>query len=324
MSPPKVLLTAATGYIGGTILHQLVTSEAQSLRDLSISLLVRAEDNTAKLKDKYGDRIIYDRPAHLDDPHQRVLQHLGPDRSRGRRTRTPPGGGGGGVDNAKVEGVYEFEEAENARERYPQRASELLVLDTSLEVVVALSIQASSVYGAGEGLFQGAALMNPIITGYVLARGHGFALGYGTGVISYVHVSGLAALYVRCMRRVVEDGGCDLPRSRAGIVFPINGCTTMQNIAWRCIDAAFDSGVLPRNDEGPRDREVRTMDLDVAEVGSAGHRLTQGTVARKLGWEPTRGEKAWTQDFGNKLRAALAGKRGVTIGNCINEAAGDP
>ncbi|RYP59085.1 hypothetical protein DL769_008684 [Monosporascus sp. CRB-8-3] len=376
MSPPKVLLTGATGYIGGTILNQLMASEAESLRDLTISLLVRGEDRAAKLKDKYGDRIVcilfknFDETSFITEiasQHdigvnaacgfhppgaEAMVRGLGLRKATtGRPTWMIHTSGCSNIsdrpltgtahsdrewDDADAEAVYEFEKAENAREWYPQRASELLVLDTSLEVGVdAFSIQVSSVYGTGEGLFQGAALMIPIMTDYVLARGHGFALGEGTGIISYVHVSELAALYVLCVRRVVEDGGRELPRGRAGIVFPTNGRTTMRDIARRCVDTAFEAGVLPRNGEGPWDREVRTVDLDeaatttagnrvVAEVGWAGHRLTRGTVARKLGWEPTRGAEAWAKDFRDELRAVLDGKRGVTIGNCINEATGDP
>ncbi|RYP47463.1 hypothetical protein DL768_006488 [Monosporascus sp. mg162] len=316
MSPPKVLLTGATGYIGGTILNQLIMSEAECLRDLTISLLVRGEDRTAKLKDKYGDRIVcvpfknFDETAFITEV---ARQHdIVVNAACGFQ---PPSAEAMDWDDADAEAVYEFEKAENAREWYPQWALELLALDTSLEVGVgALSIQASSVSGAGEGLFQRSAFMIPIMTSYVLAQGHSFTLGDGTGVISYVHVSDLAALYVRCVRRVVEDGGRDLPRGRAGIVFPTNGRTIMRDIARRCVDAAFDSGVLSRNDKGPRDREVRTVDLDEAASTTEGNR-----VVAEVG-----GEEAWAQDFRDELRAALAGNRGVTIGNCINETAADP
>ncbi|RYO85788.1 hypothetical protein DL764_009109 [Monosporascus ibericus] len=352
MSPPKVLLTGATGYIGVTILNQLVTSEAESLRDLTISLPVRGEDRAAKLKNKYGGRIVrqcgvwlppskrrgngawsgpaqgHDRPAHwmihtsgcsnISDRPLMGTAH--PDRE---------------WDDAEAEAVYEFEKVDNAR------------------VVPAAGIGAARPRHEPQGRRRGA--QHPGLQrlwrggGPVPGRrrhdphhdrlrpgaGHGFALGDGAGAIIYVHVSGLAALYVRCVRRIVEDGGRDLPRRRAGILFPANGRTTMQDIARRCVGAAFDYGVLPRNDEGPRDREVRTVDLDeaatttvgnrvVAEVGCARHRLTKGTAARKLGWESTRGQEAWAQNFRDELRAALAEKSGVAMGNCINEAAGDP
>ncbi|PVH95165.1 NAD(P)-binding protein [Periconia macrospinosa] len=53
----KILLTGATGYVGGTVLTQLVSSSAPSLKPLTIDVLVRDAVKAAKLKETYGDRI---------------------------------------------------------------------------------------------------------------------------------------------------------------------------------------------------------------------------------------------------------------------------
>ncbi|KAH9904255.1 NAD dependent epimerase/dehydratase [Xylariomycetidae sp. FL2044] len=371
MAPPKVLLTGATGYIGGTILNQLALSTNPTFEDLTISVLVRGEEKARKLKARYGDRIACINFQGLDDialiteiaSHHDIIINAAsgfhpPSAEamvRGLAERKAATGrlvwmlhtsGCSNIsdrpitgipypdrewDDANADAVYEFEKMENDREWYPQRASELIVLDTSSDLGVnALSIHIPNIFGEGEGLFQNASLIVPIMMGYVLSKGYAFYVGDKTACIDNVHISDLAALYLLCMRKILEDGGKDLPTGKAGIIFATNGRVTLYDVAQGCLDAAFDAGILP--DEGrPKEKEIREVDLAeaatttagnlvVAECGWAGHRLTKGTIARKLGWIPTRGEDAWRQGFHEELQAALAGKRGVTIGTCINDA----
>jgi nucleoside-diphosphate-sugar epimerase len=53
----KILLTGATGYVGGTVLSQLLASVAPSIKSLTIDLLVRDDAQASKLKEAYGPRI---------------------------------------------------------------------------------------------------------------------------------------------------------------------------------------------------------------------------------------------------------------------------
>jgi hypothetical protein len=104
--------------------------------------------------------------------------------------------------DADAEKVYEFEKSLEAKEGpYPQRTSELLALDTGIETGVnVLSIQAPCIFGSGEGLFQQAGLIIPIMIAYVLSRGYGFSLHQGTAVIDIVHVADLADWYIFCIQ----------------------------------------------------------------------------------------------------------------------------
>ncbi|KAI1425913.1 NAD dependent epimerase/dehydratase family protein-like protein [Xylaria sp. FL1777] len=56
-SQPRILLTGATGFIGGSVLTQLLESTAPSIRSAPITCLVRGADRAAKLKATYGDRV---------------------------------------------------------------------------------------------------------------------------------------------------------------------------------------------------------------------------------------------------------------------------
>ncbi|KAH9907033.1 NAD dependent epimerase/dehydratase [Xylariomycetidae sp. FL2044] len=390
MSTTKILLTGATGYVGGTVLHRLMSDPAPSLQPLKISVLVRGQDRADKLSARYGDRVScilfkdYDETdliTQLASQHDVVINAgsgFHPASAAaiidGLRQRKQNGDGGSssssrpwmlhtsGCSNlsdrpltgepfpdrewhdADAAAAYDFEKAENEREWYPQRAAELAVLGhRAVEAgeVGALSIQAAAIFGRGEGLFQNAGLMIPIMMRYVLEKGYGFSLGQGTGVIDYVHVADLAELYVLCVRKIVEgrdgdgdgdgDGDDALPSGRRGIVFPTAGRVLMRDIARGCLDAAFEAGVLPREGTTPAQKEIRTVTLEeaatttagnlvVAEVGWSGHRKTNGTIARDLlGWTPTRCAEAWRQDLADELRLAVEGKRGVTIDSCIAE-----
>ncbi|KAI0490502.1 NAD dependent epimerase/dehydratase family protein-like protein [Xylaria cf. heliscus] len=56
-SPPRILLTGASGFIGGSVLTQLLDSASPSLRSSPITCLVRSADRADKLTAEYGDRV---------------------------------------------------------------------------------------------------------------------------------------------------------------------------------------------------------------------------------------------------------------------------
>ncbi|OLN86184.1 hypothetical protein CCHL11_04159 [Colletotrichum chlorophyti] len=372
-SPPKLLLTGATGYVGGSVLHHLLTHPALTSTFTSsspITLPLRGgPDRAAILTAAYGPRVRPVPSTSLDDlepltalaaQHDIVVNAASgfhpPSAEalvRGlakRKTQTgrptwmihtsgcsniadKPMTGASRPDveheDARAEEVFAFEEAENARDWYPQRAAELVALRTGEELGVGVvSIQSPCIFGPGSGLFNTAGLMIPIMMAYVLQNGYGLSTGDGTGCIDYVHVADLADLYVLCVLDIVERGGVNVPTGRRGIIFPTAGRTLTIDIPRKCLDVAFATGSLPKKD-GPQQKEIREVsleeaaettagNLDVAETGYAGHRKTKGTVAReRLGWNPVHLAGAWDEDSETELGAALNGLRGSTMAACI-------
>lgn len=53
----KILLTGATGYIGGTILHNLLACNDPAIQQAAVTVLVRGEQRARKLAEQYGSRI---------------------------------------------------------------------------------------------------------------------------------------------------------------------------------------------------------------------------------------------------------------------------
>ncbi|KAI5923384.1 NAD dependent epimerase/dehydratase family protein [Camillea tinctor] len=54
---PRILLTGATGFIGGAVLTHLLNSSSPILSNTAITCLVRGTDRVSKLKATYGDRV---------------------------------------------------------------------------------------------------------------------------------------------------------------------------------------------------------------------------------------------------------------------------
>ncbi|KZL75642.1 nad dependent epimerase dehydratase [Colletotrichum incanum] len=372
-SMPKILLTGATGYVGGSVLHHLLNHPSLSATFSSspITVPIRGSpDRAVKLTAAYGSRVKPVIIISFDDVS--TLKALASEHDivinagsgfhppsaealiRGLAERKSQIGGQpvwmihtSGCSNladkpltgvnrpdvewedAHAERAFEFEEAEDVRDPYPQRTAELTVLRTGEELGLnAASIQSPCIFGQGSGLFNKAGLMIPIMMRYVLQKGYGLTVGDGTGCIGYVHVADLADLYVLCVLDIIERGGANVPTGRRGIMFPTVGRTLTIGIPQKCLDIAFATGNLPK-DGGPQQKEVRKVSLeeaaetcagnrDVAETGYAGHRKTKGTVAReRLGWKPIHLEEAWNKDFETELEAALNGQRGLTIATCI-------
>ena len=63
----RILITGATGYVGGTVLSQLIASTAPSIKDLTFDLLIRDEAQAVKLRNAYGSRVNTIRWSGLED-----------------------------------------------------------------------------------------------------------------------------------------------------------------------------------------------------------------------------------------------------------------
>lgn len=237
-------------------------------------------------------------------------------------------------DDADSKAVYEFLAAEDARDPYPQRTTEVSVLASAEEAgVQAVSLNSPCIFGTGTGLFNRQGFIIPLFTRYVVRHGHGFKLNE-TASFDWVHVEDLAGVYVLLVRAILEreDHGVGyIPTGKHGIISTAVGRVLQTEMMRLCLDAAFDAGVLPREDT-PKKKEVRQVELkelaeeimgglvDMAERSWAGHKVMKGTVARKLlGWNPTRLDEAWKQDYRDVLNALEKGISGNSLETSIGK-----
>ncbi|KAI0900217.1 NAD dependent epimerase/dehydratase family protein [Annulohypoxylon nitens] len=352
---PKILLTGATGYIGGTILSQILSSSSPALSAVTISCLLRGPDRAAKLSSTYGSRvnpIVY---KDLDDVEatvsaaaehdivitttqgwhtassQALLRGLAQRKaSTGRDVWLIHTSGTSNVSTSTLgtdvgqkvnefddvkDNIYEYEKDREQKDGpYAQRTTELAVVDKGVELgVKTLVIMSPTIFGLGTGLWNKSSIQIPLFAGAVLQSKRPLVLGDGKGVWDHVHVEDLAELYVRVLIRILENGGEGVPAGKKGIIFSANGRHSWLEVTQEVVAAFYEKGLLA-------DREVQSIGLpdlikilgadvftdEILELAFASDSRTVSSVARSLGWNPTRGEEAWKQEFRDVAEAVLA------------------
>ncbi|KAH8745505.1 hypothetical protein F5883DRAFT_587290 [Diaporthe sp. PMI_573] len=364
----KVLLTGATGYIGGTVLDHLIRSVEPSIKSLAIDVLVRNKDAAEILRKEYGNRVrpilwtgFTDIPFVTDTARNYdIIINTGTGFVAegakalvdGLSCRTAPTlpvpwmlhtSGCSNLadrpltraahpdrvwDDADGKAVYEFLEDEDAQDPYPQRTTEIGVLAAAEKAgVQAVSLNSPCIFGTGTGLFNRQGFILPLFMRYVVKHGYGFKLNE-TANFDWVHVEDLADVYVLLVRAIIEreDHGVSyIPTGKHGIISTAVGRVLQTEMMQLCLDTAFNAGVLPREDT-PTDKQINKVELkeladeimsgmvDMAERSWAGHKVMTGTVAKKLlGWNPTRLDEAWKQDYRDVLNALEKGISGNSL-----------
>lgn len=211
----KILLVGATGYVGGTVLSQLLASTEVSLQGLTFDVLVRREHQAELLRSVYKDRINTVFWAGLEDVKSieaiaskyDIIVNTGSGFVTagakafvdGLARRVEAGlptpwllhisGCTNLVDldatqqpfewNDERDGraIFDHMKSLDAKEPYPQRTAEIVVLETAAKRgVQAISLQAPCIFGEGTGHFNQQGIVIPSVFKYVVDHGHGFKL----------------------------------------------------------------------------------------------------------------------------------------------------
>lgn len=355
MSTPKVLLTGATGYLGGTILTHLIASEHPALKDITYTCIIRGEARIPKLQAAYGDRVKIEIVNSLDDTERTAeiaSQHdivinaaisfhvesaLALIRGLSRRQEQE--------DNKKVlmlhtsgtsnladrpltnptsmpphefddtqDDIYTFLQKAEALIPYPQRTTELAVLNAASKHpnMLALSLMPPTIFGTGTGIFNTRSVQVPAYVNAALKNGKAVMIGTGDAQLDHVHVEDLAELYALVLVEFIENGGKRLPRDREAIIFAENGRHSWGEVARGIADAGFERGVL-----GSRDVESVSLaegaklfagglipegNEELIEVSLSSSGLTKASFAReRLGWRPRRGQEEWLRGLKEEM-----------------------
>ncbi|KAL8304524.1 hypothetical protein RB597_004324 [Gaeumannomyces tritici] len=243
MASHKILLTGATGYIGGTVLATLLASSEPALKASRISALVRKEEQAAVLRGLGVDPILF---RGLDDvdalrraaaDHDAVVhtassQHdasvvalirgLG-DRKEatGRETHFIHTGGTSAlgdqavsgklvetrVFNDKTDDIFAYERERQAKEVYDQRTTDLAILEAGeASGVRTYIIMPPTIYGVGTGAFNRLSIQ--VLAIMRAARRDGFTTlirGARDQQWGHVNVTDLALLYELILARALES-----------------------------------------------------------------------------------------------------------------------
>ncbi|KAL2834026.1 hypothetical protein BJY01DRAFT_224755 [Aspergillus pseudoustus] len=261
MAGKKILLTGATGYIGGTVLSTLLNSEAESITGAAISVLVRGEHQAGVLKDKglttidfkgFGDDdalreaasehdVVINTASGFEDGFAASLirglaerkNALGVDVHYIHTSGTTnyansptlnlyPGYNADLVSDKATAQVVSTLRHLNEQTPYAQRTTDLAVLSVGKETGVRTHIiTMPMLFGFGTGFFRKLTGQLPILMGEALREKQMWIVGDGTGVKQHVHIEDGAAVYELVLRRVFE--GLEVPSGEEGVIFVENG-----------------------------------------------------------------------------------------------------
>ncbi|KAJ3943977.1 uncharacterized protein N0V96_005497 [Colletotrichum fioriniae] len=291
--PEKLLFTGATGFIGGTVLTQLLNSSNKDIDALSITTLVRRQEQADILSQKGIHAIIF---TGLDDSqfltkiaseHDYVIHtptgfHTGSavalleglaerKKQTGRDVHFIHTSGTSNLAERTItqqsgdihqwsdkEKVYEHEEKKETQEAYGQRTTDIAVVRTAEKTgVKAYIMMPPTVYGRGTGLFNQGSMQIPTIIRGAIKAGVPEYVGEGTARLGHVHVTDLALLYELILSKVLS--GKTIPSGRRGIYFSNTGSHNWRDLATLVGKAGASLGALEST-------EPRSVSLE--EAGS--------------------------------------------------------
>jgi nucleoside-diphosphate-sugar epimerase len=293
-STPKILLTGATGYIGGSVLDAILKSSVPSIQQASITCLLRGPQRAAQLTATYGSRVkpvFYEGLDDLETTITTASQHdiiinttlgyhvesakalvqgLGKRKSEtGRDVWMIHTAGCSNLGdmpishpelvrpllNDATDDVYGVEKALESKVPYSQRTTELAVIDTGFALgVKTISIMSPIIYGDGTGLFNKISIQTAYL-GAILKQQRARVVGSGTSVWNHVHIEDLAELYTVILGHVLEHGGKEVPTGKRGIIFSGNGEHTWKEYTTDQAEACYAEGLIP-------DPEVEHVSLE--------------------------------------------------------------
>ncbi|KAI9821020.1 MAG: hypothetical protein M1827_003753 [Pycnora praestabilis] len=344
MSGTKLLLTGATGYIGGSVLNTLLSSTRSPLENLQTSVLVRREDQAKLLAEKGVNPILI---KDLDDvdvirraasEHDVVVHTASGFHSASAKAlilglgdRKKSGAGKGEVHCLHTSGtsnladqpitgkykedrvfsdtdpdIYGYEVKREKSQPYHQRTTDLTVVETGKEVgVKTYIIMSPTIYGVGTGSFNKLTMQIPSMIRAALKNGHASVIGEGKGQWDHVHVEDLAVLYELMLSTILKGGKQKLPNGEQGIYFSANGTYT-----WKDVSEGVAAACTELAPDRVSTKEVKSMSLkEGAKMWAGGDELLAelGFASNRdiFGWKPKRTQEDFRKHFRDETEIIL-------------------
>ncbi|KAM0321352.1 hypothetical protein ACHAPQ_009462 [Fusarium lateritium] len=345
MTTPRILLTGAAGYIGGSVLNTILTSSHPSLQNIQITALVRREEQAKTLAGLHITPVLF---SSLDDinlleqlasEHDVVIHaangyHIPSAKAliKGLAQRKEKTGeavhyihssgtsnfGDRPVSGAYVENpprvvsdkddIYEYEKYREGIETYHQRAADVAVFELGTETGVSTYIICSPlIYGRGTGLFNKSSIQIPILIKSALARGEAIYAGNGLGVWDHTHIEDIAALYTLILAKALAKE--NIPSGKDGFYFANAGTQSWLDIAKGIARVGHQLGKLTAEPKSVTLAEASRAwfggDEDLTEPAICSHSLTNGERSRELGWKPLKDDSRWEETIAEEFEVAL-------------------
>ncbi|OIW25341.1 NAD dependent epimerase/dehydratase [Coniochaeta ligniaria NRRL 30616] len=280
MAPKKLLITGATGYIGGSVLAGLQASSNVSIKELSISALVRKQTQADILKTMGVNPILFKDFSDTEfvkkvaSEHDIVLNtavsfnpgsakafilglaerqkatgkevhyiHTSGTSSLGDNTITKKYLHPEGRVFSDKEDIYPYLKEREAIEAYGQRTTDIAVVETGKDTGVKTYINMSpTIYGVGTGAFNKLSIQVPMMMRKAIESRVAQCVGDGSGVWDHVHIADLVDLYEIMLAKVLA--GENIGSGREGFYFNSVGRHSWFGVAQAIGKVGYELGAL--------------------------------------------------------------------------------
>ncbi|KAI5458593.1 hypothetical protein BGZ63DRAFT_391697 [Mariannaea sp. PMI_226] len=332
MEQTKVLLTGATGYVGGAVLSALLTSSNPAIQALSITTPVRRKEQFEVLEALGVHPVIFRDLDDVDFLSERASEHdvvihtasgfhlasamalvggLGLRRRSTERDvhyihtsgtwnleKPSPDYEGTDIDEfSDKNDIYGYLKEAEAQKSVSQRKTLLeVVAKSESEDVQSYCFLPPDIYGLSPGPFNRQPLyLSEIITGS-LNRGHPEYVGKGNGGVGHVHITDLAALYELIVGRILA--GNPVPSAHKRLLFTETLYHNWSDVSRMIGEIGVREGIWETAQPVSLPIEDAARDWPAWDMGSIKtsfclRNKTTPDLALELGWKPEKTESDW-------------------------------
>ncbi|OGE47194.1 hypothetical protein PENARI_c056G09552 [Penicillium arizonense] len=293
MAKAKILLTGATGYIGGCVLNTLLNSKLTAVQASAITCILRSEEKASELE-KRGVNVFFFKDLDETDilaeaaGENDVVIHT----ASGFHTLSARALILGLAQRKQRTGrkVYYIHKRDHAVP-YAQRSSDIVATEVGLEVGVNTYIlMMPTIYGIDTNPSFESGHTRSLIRA-ALKLGKVPVVGEGTGVWNHVHIQDASRCYEMLLNRILL--GQWVPSGKEGIFFVEAGEHTLRELFQRIADAGVKLGALQTRDFESLSLSEAARHLGngwnlVTEIAWASNSRVTGEKLRELGWKPSK------------------------------------
>ncbi|KAF7555722.1 hypothetical protein G7Z17_g1950 [Cylindrodendrum hubeiense] len=337
METCKILVIGASGYIGGSVLTTLRGSSHPLIRHCEFTALVRHETHANALRRKGVNVVMFTGLDDLNVVKEAAASHdivinaantfhtpvakciidgLGERKmATKKQTHLIQTSGTGSLADRPVskryietkvfsdkDNIYEYEKYRESIEPFPQRTTDVAVMEhgdhTGVKTYIVMS---PTIYGLGSGMINQKSMQIEALVRAARQDKYVSVVGSGESEWNHVHIEDLGLLYELLIGGILE--GLDLPSNTRGVYFSETGYESWRAISEHIAKTGNELGLLSTHkiceitlEEGV-EKLIPTLGPDVIELGWGSRSRTRAELSREIGWKPVKGYSDFLNSF---------------------------